>query len=101
MLGVGGLAEACAVSYGPTPFLLALAWITGRPILLPEYPITWMRSASIGTIVARKETVAAMRFALRARGFEKCVVIGHSLGTAPAVWLLHDCVRSIQPDVCH
>lgn len=84
-------------SYGPTPFLLALAWITGRPIFLPEYPIVFMRSASPRTIVAREETVAAIRFALTARGFDRCISVGHSLGTAPAAWLLHDCVRSFRP----
>ncbi|SCV68435.1 BQ2448_556 [Microbotryum intermedium] len=103
-------------TYGPTPFILYLQYITGRPLLLPEFPYVTMRLSPPSAIRTRVETVAMARRALWRHGFglangtsdslnanndddeddeedwrrARCVVVGHSLGGGTSGWILRD-----------
>ena len=69
--------------------LCIMARICKRPILVVEMPFVMLRSAPVSTLIERDETIKIVRYALRARGHDRCVMIGHSLGSVCAGWMLH------------
>ena len=69
--------------------LCIMARICKRPILVVEMPFVMLRSAPVSTLIERAETIAIMRYALRARGHDRCVMVGHSLGSVAAGWVLN------------
>lgn len=95
--------------YGPTPFILLLCWLTGRPMFIPELPYVAMRLSPPSAIRTRVQFVAAARRMLWRHGFGitfddsaesdeededwrrgRAVFVGHSLGAGPIGWILRD-----------
>lgn len=56
-------------TYGPTPFIIFLQRLTGRPFFVLEFPYVTMRLAPPSAILTRIETVAAVRRMLWRHGF--------------------------------
>ena len=93
-------------SYGPTPFILALSFLTGRPIFIQEHPYVTMKLALPSAILQRRHVVAGARRMMIRHGFGKgkdggegetgkegkAVVVCHSMGAGPTAWLLRDAV---------